>query len=80
MKIRRLAGLAILMLVFIISCAGNYGIYKRKTGGEAKAAKQELIANWSDYDISLLYHNGYKPPRLIAIIFDTKIDGKKIND
>ena len=70
-----------LMLIFVLlatGCAGNYGIFKRKTGSESKATKRELIDNWSDYDILLIYYTGYNPPRLVAIIFDAKNDDKKI--
>jgi len=61
-----------------MGCAGNYGIFKRKTGSESKATKQKLIDNWSDYDILLIYYTGYNPPRLVAIIFDAKNDDRKI--
>ena len=58
--------------------SGNYGQFKRQSDSEAKATKRELIDNWSDYDIWLHYHSGYKPPRLTIIIFDTKNDDKEI--
>lgn len=63
-----------ILILLVTGCAGNYGMFKRKTGSESKAAKQQLIDNWTDYDISLIYHTRYKPPRLIAIIFDAKND------
>jgi hypothetical protein len=78
MKHIKCISLLFLVFAFIMGCAGNYGIFKRKTGGEKKAIKQQLIDNWSDYDIWLLYHPGHKPPRLVAIIFDMKNDDKKI--
>ena len=78
MNIKQIAGIVVLIFALIMGCAGNYGIFKRKTGSESKATKRELIDNWSDYDILLIYQTGYKPPRLIAIIFDAKNDDKKI--
>jgi len=68
----------LILILLATGCAGNYGIFKRKTGSETKSTKRELIDNWSDYDIWLIYHPGYKPPRLVAIIFDAKNDDKKI--
>ena len=79
MDSKRLAGIVILILIFIMGCAGNYGIFKRKVGNDVKATKEQLIRNWSDYDISLIYHTRYNPPRLIALIFDAKNNGKKIS-
>ena len=78
MNIKQIAGIVVLIFALIMGCAGNYGMFKRKTGSESKATKRELIDNWSDYDILLIYQTGYKPPRLIAIIFDAKNDDKKI--
>ena len=62
----------------IMGCAGTYGNFKRQSESESKVTKRELIDNWSDYDIWLHYHSGYKPPRLTIIIFDTKNDDKEI--
>ena len=78
MNNKKLAGVAILILIFIMGCAGNYGKFKRQSESESKVTKRELIDNWSDYDIWLHYHSGYKPPRLTIIVFDTKNDDKKI--
>ena len=78
MSNKRLAGVAILILIFIIGCSGNYGKLKFQTRSESMLTKQELIDNWSDYDIWLHYHSEYKPPRLTVIVFDMKNDGKKI--
>jgi hypothetical protein len=79
MKTLKYVSLMFIAFVFIMGCAGNYGIFKRKTGSESKATKQQLIDNWSDYDIWLHYHSGYKPPRLTIIIFDPKNDDRKIS-
>lgn len=68
----------LIAFAFIIGCAGNYGNLKRQTRNESKATKQQLIHNWSDYDIWIHYHSGYKPPLLTVIIFDPKNDDKEI--
>ena len=78
MKTLKYVTIVLLAFAFISGCAGNYGTFKRKTGSEKKAIKQQLIDNWSDYDIWLIYHPGHKPSRLVAIIFDMKNDDKKI--
>ena len=69
-----------MLIVFLlaIGCSGTYGKFKRQSESESKVTKRELIDNWSDYDIWLHYHSGYKPPRLTIIIFDTKNDDKEI--
>ena len=69
------------MLIFLLlatGCAGNYGNFKRQTRSESKATKQQLIHNWSDYDIRVNSGPEYKPDRLRVIIFDPKDDDKKI--
>ena len=78
MKPIKYASLMLILVLFATGCAGNYGIFKRKTGNETKATKQKLIDNWSDYDILLVYYSLYNPPRLVAIIFDAKDDDKRI--
>ncbi len=78
MKPIKYVSLVLTIVLFTTGCAGNYGIFKRKTGSEIKATKQKLIDNWSDYDILLVYYSLYNPPRLVAIIFDAKDDDKRI--
>jgi len=78
MKPFKYISLLLVSLLLVSGCAGNYGIFKRKTGNEANATKRELIDNWSDYHISLLYHTRYNPHRLVVIIFDAKNDDKQI--
>ena len=78
MKQTKYVSLILIILLLATGCAGNHGNFKRKTGSESSATKRELIDNWSDYDIWLHYHSGYKPPRLTIIVFDTKNDDKKI--
>ena len=79
MKQVKYISLMLILILLATGCAGNYGIFKRKTGSESKATKQQLIDNWSDYDILLIYRTEYKPPRLIAIIFDAKNDNMNIS-
>ncbi len=54
---------------FIFGCAGNYANIRNLSESESKAIQQELLDNWSDYDISYLYG---------VIVFDPKTDDKKI--
>lgn len=68
----------LILVLLATGCAGNYGIFKRKTGSDVKATKEQLIQNWSDYDILLIYRTGHNLPRLIALIFDAKNNDKKI--
>jgi len=78
MKQIKYVSLMLILILLATGCAGNYGIFKSQTRSEAKATKRELVDNWSDYDIWLHHHPGYKPPRLTIIIFDKKNDDKKI--
>ena len=75
---KRIAGIVILTFAFIIGCSGNYGILKYQSESKTKATKRELIDNWFDYDIWLIYHRGYEPPRLIAIIFHSKNNDREL--
>ena len=68
----------LILVLLATGCAGNYGIFKRQTRSESKTTKQQLIDNWSDYDIWYRYHPVNKSTRLTIIIFDTKNDDMKI--
>ena len=57
------------IFLLIIGCSGNYANIKNLSESESKAIQQELLDNWSDYDISYLYG---------VIVFDPKTDDKKI--
>ena len=78
MKDLKCFSLMLIVFLFIIGCSGNHGEFINQTRDQSKVTKQELIDNWSDYDIWLRYHTAYEPPRLIVIIFDTKNDDVKI--
>ena len=69
MKIMRLAGIAVLIFVSILGCSGSNANIKNLSQSESKAIQQELLDNWSDYDIS--YND-------VVIVFDPKDDDKKI--
>jgi hypothetical protein len=69
MKIKRLAEIAILILIFIIGCSGNNANIQNQSEDETKTAQQELLNNWSDYDIK--YNR-------VVIVFDPKNDDKKM--
>ncbi len=53
----------------ILGCSGNNANIRNLTRSESEAIQQELIDNWSDYDIS--YNS-------VVIVFDLKNDDKKI--
>jgi hypothetical protein len=64
-----LAGIAILILIFIMGCSGNSGKLKYQPESVSKVTQQELIDNSSDYDIR--YNS-------VVVVFDPKNDDKKI--
>jgi len=78
MKEIKYVSIMFILVLLATGCAGNYGKFKFQTRSESKTTKKQLTHNWSDYDIWLHYHSGYKPPRLTIIIFDTKNDHNKI--
>ncbi len=75
MNIKRLAVLAILIFAFAMGCSGNHGNVKTQSEGDSKVTQQELIDNWSDYNIWVNYS---KAPRLHLIVFDPKNDDREI--
>ena len=68
MKTKMYVGRMLIALVFI-GCSGNYGKLKTQSEKETKATQQELIDNWSNYNIR--YNS-------VVIVFDQKNDDKKI--
>ncbi len=78
MSIKRLAGIVVLIFIFIIGCSGDYGKLKTQSGSDSKVTQRELIDNWSDYDIWLSYFTGRGEIFLAVIIFDLKNDDRKI--
>ena len=69
MDIKKLAGIVILILIFIMGCSGTYGKLKTQSRNDSKTTQQELIDNWQDYEIWFKY---------TVIVFDPRNDDKKI--
>jgi hypothetical protein len=69
MKTLKYVSLMFIAFVFIMGCSGNYANIRNLSESESKAIQQELLDNWSDYDIS--YNDR-------VIVFDPKGDDKKI--
>ena len=87
MNIKRLAGIAILIFIFIIGCSGNYGKLIPQSESDSKVTQRELIDNWSDYNIWPGYFKwfgggpggaGPGGAWLALIVFDPKNDDRKI--
>ena len=78
MNSKRYAATPILIFALVMGCSGNYGILKYQSESESKITKQQLIDNWFDYNIWLIYRKGYEPPRLFAIIFHSKNDNREL--
>ena len=69
MNIKKFTGFAILIFTLVMGCSGNHANIKNQSEEKSKVTKQELIDNWSDYDIR--YNS-------VVIVFDPKNDDKKI--
>ena len=59
----------LIAFTFLMGCSGNYANMRNLSESESKAIQQELLDNWSDYNIS--YNR-----RVIG--FDSKNDDKKM--
>ena len=75
MNSKNVVGIGILILAFIMGCSGNYGNLKTQSETDSKVTQQELIDNWSDYNIWVDYS---RSPELNLIVFDPKNDDRKI--
>ena len=69
MNLKRLAGIVIQIVAFVMGCSGSYGKIKTQSKNESKITQQKLIDNWSDYIIWL---------RTTVVVFDPKNDDRKI--
>ena len=69
MKCKRLTAILIPILIFLMGCSGGNANIKNLSESESKAIQQELLDNWSDYNISY---------DVRIIVFDPKNDDKKI--
>jgi hypothetical protein len=61
--------LMLIAFISIVGCMGTYGKLKTQSRNDSKVTQQELIDNWSDYDIWF---------KSAVIVFDPKNDDKKI--
>ena len=69
MSSKRLSGVVILVMAFIIGCSGDYGLVRRQTPADSKMTLAELIENWEDYHIYYGKPAGSLPKN---IMFDPK--------
>ncbi len=75
MNIKRIAGIVILIVAFIMGCSGTYGKISKQTGTEDKMTLAELRENWEEYTIYYSYRWDSRPS---AIMFDPKNNDKKL--
>ena len=69
MKTLKFICLLFIGFAFMLGCSGTNANIRNLSQSESKAIQQELLDNWSDYDIS--YHTA-------VLVFDPKNDDKKI--
>ena len=74
MKPINCVSLMLIVFLFIIGCSENYGKLKTQSESDSKVTQQELIDNWSDYNIWVNYN---RAPELNIIVFDPKNDDRK---
>ncbi len=55
MKTLKYVSLLLIAFVSIMGCSANYGKLKTQLVSDSKVTQQELIDNWSDYNIWLGY-------------------------
>jgi len=75
MKILKYVSSMFIAFVFILGCSGTSGTLKTQSESDSKVTQQELIDNWSDYNIWVNYN---RAPELNIIVFDPKNDDRKI--
>lgn len=75
MNSKRSAGITILSLILFMGCSGGYRQLETSPGNESNITRQELIDNWSDYNI---FFHDRSSVGLGVIIFDPKNDNRKI--
>ena len=68
MKATKCVGLMLIAFVSIMGCSGNYANIRNQSADESKITQQELIDNWSDYNIWY---------RDFALVFAPKNDDRK---
>ena len=78
MDIKQMAGVLILLFIFITGCAVdtlNYGNVRKQSGTEDKITLVDLRDNWNDYDI---YYGKRSIRWADAIMFDPKNNGTRL--
>ena len=75
MKTLKYICLLFIGFAFIMGCSGGYQKLKTSPGNESNITHQELIDNWSDYNI---FFHDRSSAGLGVIIFDPKNDNRKI--
>ena len=65
MNVNKLLVALLLVFVFTIGCAGNFGNLRNQSRADSKVTQQKLVENWSEY------HIWY---RSAVIVFDPKSD------
>lgn len=79
MTIKRLAGMAILMSVFVTGCTENYGRIRIQTDSDNIMTLEALRENWQDYSVYYTHRSGSTSSAAIsAVMFDPKNDDKKL--
>jgi hypothetical protein len=78
MDIKKLAGILILLFIFMMGCAvdtGNYGNVSKQIGTEDKITLTDLRDNWNEYDV---YYGKRSIRWADAIMFDPKNNGTEL--
>lgn len=75
MKSIKYASLLLIAFVSIMGCSGSYQELKTKPVNDSTITHQELIGNWSDYNIVFHIRDSVG---FAAIAFDPKNDNRKI--
>ena len=69
MSIKSITGITVLIAIFMMGCSGNNANIKTQSQSESKFTQQDLLDNWSDYDIN--YNK-------VVIVFDPQKSDKKV--
>ena len=69
MKTTILSGVATLIAVLVVGCAGKNANINNLSAGESRTIHQQLNDNWSDYEISY---------NMVVLVFKPKDNDKKI--
>jgi hypothetical protein len=75
MNNKKLAGLVILIITFIVSCSGDNGKIRKQTPADNNMTLSELRDSWQDYHI---YYGTRGYPRPEGIMFDPKSNDTRL--